>query len=400
MSSEILYTKLPKAASTQPTPFKAAVPQEQLDEFKQLLKLSKIGPPTYENLTAETRNGKFGLTREWLINAKKEWETEFNWRSVEDSINAFPNYTTKIENIDLHFIALFSDREDAVPVIFMHGWPGSVLEFLPLLSLIVKQYSPETLPYHIIVPSLPGYAFSSGPPLDKNFAMADVARFMNTLMVSLGFGETGYVAQGGDIGSRIARLLGVTYKECKAVHLNFCVMPQPEGFSVESLTPDEQVGVKRLNDFASFSSAYAREQGSRPGTIGLVLSTNPLSLLAWIGEKYLEWTDDTPPVSEILASVTLYWLTETYSRAIYPYRESYGREPVHHGTPRLYIHKPLGYSSFPREVAPVPVSWAATTGNLVWSKGHKKGGHFAAFEQPQDIKDDVEEFIAQVWKTV
>jgi len=275
---------------------------------------------------------------------------------------------------------------------------GSILEFLPLLSLMKKQYSPTELPYHLIVPSLPGYNFSSGPPLDRNYTMLEAAETLNSLMIELGFGETGYVAQGGDIGSRLSRLLGAKHQSCRAVHLNFCIMPRPESIPMESLSASEQAGVERGNIFIASENAYAKEHASRPATIGLILTTNPLALLAWIGEKFLEWTDETPSLSEIFASVSLYWLTDTCPRAIYPYRESYGPNPTHHGTPSLYINKPLGYSYFPKEVYPVPISWAATTGKLCWSKTHTKGGHFAALEEPTAMKEDLENFIAQVWK--
>ncbi|KAH8822004.1 Alpha/Beta hydrolase protein [Xylogone sp. PMI_703] len=389
------YNTIPKAAKSQPSPYRVSVPEDKLVELKQLLKLSKIGPPTYENLHADPLVGKFGLTREWLINAKSEWEA-FDWRSVEERLNFFSNYKLKIGEIDLHFIALFSENPDAVPLVLLHGWPGSILEFLSLLSLMKKQYSPKDLPFHLVVPSLPGYGFSSGPPLDHNFTMFDVAETINSLMVELGFGETGYVAHGGDIGSRVSRFLGANYAACKAVHLNFCLMPQPESIPIESLTTYERAGVERGNTFLATESAYAKAAASRPATIGLVLSTNPLALLAWIGEKFLEWTDETPSLNEILASISLYWLTDTYPRSIYPYRESYVANPTH-SAPVIYVNKPLGYSSFPKEVFPVPVSWVATAGKLCWSKVHTKGGHFTALEQPESIKEDLENFIAQVW---
>lgn len=143
-----------------------------------------------------------------------------NRRNCEKQINSFPNFTTPIKDdhgyeYTIHFIALFSQKPDAIPVAFFHGWPGSILEFLSMLNLIRKQYpKSEDLPYHIIVPSLPGYAFSSGPPTDRDCGTPDMAPVMNKLMISLGFGS-GYVAQGGDLGSFVARQLAVEYDECK-----------------------------------------------------------------------------------------------------------------------------------------------------------------------------------------
>ena len=119
--------------------------------------------------------------------------------------------------LDIHFIGFFSERQDAIPIVLLHGWPGSFLEFLPILSIAKGQYTPSTLPYHFIVPSLPGYAFSSHPPLNKDFRIEDIARFVNQLMLDLGFGS-GYVVQGGDIGSKVSRVLAAEYDACKAVH--------------------------------------------------------------------------------------------------------------------------------------------------------------------------------------
>ena len=126
----------------------------------------------------------------------------------------------KNDDFTIHFVALFSERHDAIPILMLHGWPGSFLEFLGVLALLKNRYNPSTLPYHVIIPSLPGWAFSSKPPLHRDFTCNDVAEIMNTFMLNLGFDA--YVAQGGDIGSFIARILGATYDECKAVH---CMYP-------------------------------------------------------------------------------------------------------------------------------------------------------------------------------
>jgi microsomal epoxide hydrolase len=137
---------------------------------------------------------------------------------VEKHVNSFHHWTVPIQdskgNFAIHFMGLFSANPAAVPVVMLHGWPGSFLEFLQILSILKDRYTPETLPFHIVVPSLPGYAFSSPPPLDSDFRVEDIARVVNTLMVQLGFGS-GFVAQGGDIGSKVARVLAATHRECK-----------------------------------------------------------------------------------------------------------------------------------------------------------------------------------------
>lgn len=279
----------------------------------------------------------------------------------------------------------------------LHGWPGSFLEFLPILKLLKDKYTPQTLPYHIVAPSLPGYAYSSPPPLNRNFRLMNCADIMDNLMVMLGF-SAGYVVQGGDIGSLVGRILGGTQPRAKAVHLNFCIMPDPGTVAPADINEAEKEGLARAGDFNHTGNAYSLEHATRPSTIGLVLAASPLALLTWIGEKYLAWTDEDPPLDTILESVTLYWLTECYPTSIWPYRELFSKDTwgAHHD-PALYIKKPLGYSWFPKELAPIPRAWVATTGNLVFSRQHESGGHFASLERPGVLLKDVEDFVAQVW---
>ncbi|PLB52744.1 putative epoxide hydrolase [Aspergillus steynii IBT 23096] len=389
------YGKLPPAASISPAPFTVSIPQQQLEELSTLVRLSKTAPPTYENSQPD---GRFGVTSEWLTTMRQKWLLDFDWRALEARTNSFPQFTTEIEDIKLHFLALFSEKPDAVPVVLLHGWPGSFLEFLPMLDLFRDQYTPRTLPYHFIVPSLPGYAFSSGPPLDRNYTNEDVARVVDRLMKGLGF-ESGYVAQGGDIGSMISRVLAVDYDSCKAAHLNFMMIPAaPPGISDANLSDNEKQALRRREEFLNFGKAYADEHATRPSTIGHVLSSSPLALLAWCGEKFLQWVDEPLPSQTILEFVSLYWLTETYPRSIYSYRENIDAffDPEAYRQ-RWFIRKPLGFSSFPMELTPTPKPWLEATGNVVYFKDHRKGGHFAALEKPNVLKEDLTEFIAQVW---
>lgn len=225
------FADLPSGATLQPKPFRAHVSDDALNDFKQLLKLSKIGPKTYENSIADVKDfTSFGISRDWLAETKAYWETKYDWRKTEDRINSYPNFTVPIQDaptgftFDIHFMAFFSNKADAVPILLLHGWPGSPLEFLGVLDVLRTKYTPENLPFHVIVPSLPGYAYSSGPPLDQNFNTEGIARVMDRLMVGLGFGA-GYVTQGGDIGSFVSRVLAVTADSCKAAHCK-CIILQ------------------------------------------------------------------------------------------------------------------------------------------------------------------------------
>jgi len=319
-------------------------------------------------------------------------------RKEEDHINSFPNFKTTISDddggkYDVHFAALFSTKADAIPIAFFHGWPGSFLEFLPLMDILRKKYTQETMPYHIIVPSLSGFALSSDPPLEKDWKVGDASRIMHKLLLSLGFGSSGYLVQGGDIGSMVARHIAATYTECKGMHVNFMLSKDIKSYSSpeDKISNAEKKGVERMDQFMTVGRSYADEHGTKPSTIGLVLSSSPVAQLGWIGEKFLAWSDPstTPSLNTILTDITLYWLTGCYPTSIYTYREL---------RQTLYVDKPVGYSWFPYELAPVPKAWAAKTGNMIFFRAHDMGGHFAALERPETLWSDVEEWAKIAWK--
>ncbi|KAL0632067.1 hypothetical protein Q9L58_009052 [Maublancomyces gigas] len=378
---------LPANATLSPTPFKIAIPQKDIDDLEVLLRLSKLPPPTYEGSLKQ-----YGVTNAWMKEMKAYWETSFNWRKHEAEINKLPQFTVPVKNLDgneysIHFIGIYSKNPDAVPLLLMHGWPGSFLEFLDIIPILAASTSPA---YHIIVPSLPGYAYSTQGALNKPFGMTDVAYLMNELMVGLGFGAAngGYVAQGGDIGAMLSRIQQYRYADCKAAHVNMFIAAGEH--SLEGLTEQEVINSTRLGSFRSTGSAYAQMHATRPSTIGHALASSPLALLAWVGEKLLEWTDVDPPVEKILQLVTMWWFTETFPRSIYPYRELLSADLMAPATT-----KPFGYSMFPKELVPTPKAWvdAETNGKLVWYKGHESGGHFAAMELPEVLAQDINEFV-------
>ncbi|KAJ3957909.1 hypothetical protein N0V92_005496 [Colletotrichum tropicale] len=387
------YAQPPHTPTLETSPFRLSTPPEELQELRDLVRLSKLGPRTYENSSA---GGKYGVEYAWMAEAKDRWAEGFDWTAVEARVNEYPNFKAKVIDDDgaaysIHFLGLFSQKKDAIPLMCIHGWPGSFLEFIGFLSALKAKYTPEDLPYHVIVPSLPGYAFSDSPPVDRDWVLQDSARLLHKIMVGLGF-EDGYAVQGGDIGSYTARIMARTYDACKALHLNFCAMTCPEEAADTPLEAYEREALERSDKFVKFGTA--------------------------IGEKFLTWTHETPSMDEILASVTLYWLTQTFPRGVYPYRQQEVIDDTHgsmtdaecrrvikdgakrymfHPDPKYYCEKPMGYSWFPYEIVPVPKAWAATTGNLVWYRPHEKGGHFAAYEQPEALLGDVEDFLKQVW---
>ena len=382
------FSKPPSTSKLTIKPFKAQVEQQKIDDFKTLLKLSPVANANYENSHPSVAGPRrYGMPRDWLINAKEQWLNNFDWRKHEDHINSFPNFTAEVKDDlgytqSIHFVALFSEKEDAIPLALYHGWPGSFLEFLQILDILRKTYTPKDLPYHIIVPSIPGYAYSGGPPGDVDYGLENAAEALNSLAV--GLFPQGYLAQGGDLGSMISRYQAANCAGCKGMHLNFSPIPRPEGAENLEISEVEKAALPRGLWFREQASAYSLEHGTRTATIGHALSASPLALLAWIGEKFLEWTDEDPPLELILESVSLYWFTNTFARCIYPYRGLAGDDERPRigkvggrGRQRPYVEKPSGYSFFPKELVPMPVSWVAKTANLVSSKVHSSGGHFA-----------------------
>lgn len=408
------YAHIPAGATLDIKPFTAHVPEGKLQQFRQLLELSPIAPTVFENTNA---GSLYGLTRAWLQDAKRVWLEEFDWRKHEARFNSFPSFTAAVQDsegntIDLQFLSLFSQKEDAVPIVLLHGWPSSNWQFFDLLDKLRAQYSPENLPYHVIVPSLPGYAYSSGPPVHKDYGISMAADAINSLMVGLGFGD-GYITQGGDLGSFVSRALALNYDACKGMHVNMMGIPPPSewgGNGTSALSAEEKQALEKASEAIDTGFGFALEQGTRPATIGLALSTSPLALLSWIGEKLCDFSNGQMPLDTILQSVTLYWLTDTYPRSLWHNRDM-GSRPGE--TPKImrvsvitgqsplqlpYVEKPCGYSLFAQEIVPVPRSWAEKSCNLVMFHKHERGGHTAAMERPEDLLCDIEEFVAKAWK--
>ncbi|KZL73892.1 epoxide hydrolase [Colletotrichum tofieldiae] len=372
------FATLPANASSTIEPFNVSMPDSDLKAMLDLLSLSKVGSPTWENTQPS-----FGTTHSWLAGARASWldPSAFSWRAQERWINSFPNFTLNIPlsrlsskwkadtNYDVHFVALISQHKDAVPVVLLHGFPGSFIEYLPILDLLGKRYTPETLPYHIIVPSLPGYGFSGFSPehgeasshIEFNFD--DGAEMINQLMVLLVFGRQ-YIAHGGDLGTLYARILAQDYSGCKAFDLNgLFATKEPVPPHMDEYTEQRKQRLSEAHDF--FKTGFG------------------------VGEKFRDWTDSPLPLATILTNVTLYWLTDTYPRCIYS-----NRFP---SSVPLPYDKPFGVSNFPHELVPAPKAWVEKTfPNLVFYKDYERGGHFPALEEPETMLDGLEEFIAKV----
>ncbi|KAF8324155.1 Alpha/Beta hydrolase protein [Cantharellus anzutake] len=366
-----------------PQPFMIKTPEQVLDNMKMLIKLGHLSPTTYEGTHPEAG---LGISDHWIKNAKEAWLSDFDWRAHENRINSFPNWRVNVTDDDgtiyhVHFIGAFSHEPNAVPLVLLHGWPGSIIEFLDIIPILQQSKYPS---FHIIAPSLPGYGWTSGPPPHVDLNVSGMARIVDKLVTGIGFRD--YVVQGGDIGSHVARIIGSRAQNCR---VNMFVS-KGEPATKPPLSPADEERLRKTQEFLKIGYGYGIEQGTRPSTIGQVLSSNPLASLAWIGEKVLAWTDSTPTMDTILAMVTLYWVTSSASTSLYPYRALAADDPP----PYISIKKPLGYSIFPKEILSFPAGWLAYNTNLVFVREHQKGGHFAALECPNELAQDIIEFVS------
>lgn len=393
------YSQLPFSPSVSTTPFRAHVPEEKLQHFRQLLSLSPVAPAVHENTKT---NSQYAVRRDWLLSAKEIWlnNETFSWRSHELRINSFPNFKASVidssgSTLDIQFLALFSNNTNAVPITFLHGFPGSICEFLDILDLLKAKYTPQDLPYHVIIPSLPGYGYSSSPRVEVDYTIEMAASALNNLMKGLGFGN-GYLVQGGDLGSFIARALATRHEECKGCHFTMVGVPPSALGEPEKMTQEEKDCMAKAQIFIAKDYAAAAMQATRSSTVGLVLGSSPLALLAWVGEKMIDWADEALSLGKILEGVTLYWMTDVMARGIW-----HSRELLPEKMPLLlpYVEKPCGYSLFAKELVPVPKTWAEKSCNLVFFNKHERGGHFAAMERSQELLADVEEYVRRAWKT-
>ncbi|KAF4449341.1 epoxide hydrolase [Fusarium albosuccineum] len=404
------YAKLPHPVAPEANlkPYKLEIPDKEISRLHLLLDNCEIADENWENLQ---QDGRFGVSRDWLVKAVEQWRHSYDWRCWEAEFNWFPHYTIDVRDDDgriytIRFNAIFSTRQDALPILFLHGWPGSALEYLPMLKHVTKKYpDADALPYHIIVPDLVGFGFSSRPPTDKDYDYEDNARVLVKMMHLLGFTAEngGYMTQGTDLGGALAPKMGALDSSCRLTHVNILLMPPPEGTDVNAdiqagkYTEEEIEALGRVMAFQATGSAYAAIQGTRPSTCGLAIGSSPIALLAWIGEKWLQWSDprSTPSLDHILTNVSWYWFSKCYPTSQWIYRLMV-REGANAKSGWVGVQCPLGYSWFNKESIHPPQAWRESNGVVKWFRSHDEGDHFAPIEQTevlwQDVVDMIKEF--------
>jgi pimeloyl-ACP methyl ester carboxylesterase len=378
-------------------PFHVDVPEEELVELRRRIEATRW--PSKE-LVPDRSQGVQLATIQALA---RYWETDYDWRKAEAKLNALPQFTTEIDGVDIHFIHVKSPNENALPLIMTHGWPGSVIELLdtvgPLTDPTAHGGQAEDA-FHLVLPSLPGYGFS-GEPAELGWNVGRVAQAWAELMHRLGY--TRYVAQGGDVGAAVTDAMGRQAPEgLLGIHMNLLVTvlagPQP------AESEQERAAADQLATFRESGFGYFLEMATRPQTIGYALLDSPVALAAWMldhdTDSYYKisraFVDGEPAGNlirdHIVDNVTLYWLTGTGASAARSYWED-GQALAQaraSGQAPPEVSRPVGYTTFPGEIWRTPRSWVENSyPNLTYFNEVDKGGHFAAWEQPQLFSEEV-----------
>jgi epoxide hydrolase len=347
----------------------------------------------------EDTGWEYGIPLDYLRVLVDSWRHDYDWRTHEARLNELPNFRTTIDGQSIHFMHVRSEHADAVPLLLVHGWPGSVVEFLDVLPRLTD---PEAHggtaadAFHVVIPSLPGYGFSE-PTRTRGWDVTRIARAFIVLMVRLGYDR--YGAQGGDWGAQVVTRIGALDPEhCTAIHLNMPIAVPP----VEKvpLTDADKADLAAMRRFQRDESGYAHEQGTKPQTLGVALNDSPAGLLAWIVEKFRTWSDcDGDPErvftrDQLLTNVTVYWVTQTIASSVRLYREHQHAVPSEEK--QQYVGVPTGVARYPKEVVRFPRSWVERSYNVTHWVDMPRGGHFAAMEQPALFTDDVRSFFRTV----
>jgi pimeloyl-ACP methyl ester carboxylesterase len=373
-------------------PFQITIPEEDLAELRR--RVASVRWPSKELVTDRSQ----GVQLATIQALARYWTTEYDWRRCEARLNALPQFKTEIDGEDVHFIHVKSPHENALPLMLTHGWPGSIIEMLeaigPLTDPTAHGGRAEDA-FDLVVPSVPGYAFSA-EPTELGWSAGRVAQAWGKLMPRLGY--TRYVAQGGDVGAAVTDAMGRQAPDgLIGVHMNLFVpaLVNPSAFPVES--DEERAAADAINTFRTTGNAYLIEQNTRPQTIGYALLDSPVALAAWMldhdSDAYYKiasaFVDGKPSGNltrdHILDNITTYWLTGTGASAARSYwegaRAGAAAAATGHAPPPVLL--PVGFTTFPGEIWRTPRSWVEQAYPAIgYYNQVDKGGHFAAWEEP------------------
>jgi pimeloyl-ACP methyl ester carboxylesterase len=371
-------------------PFRIDIPDADLADLRDRLHRTRWPEP--ECVDDWSQGIPLAYTRELA----SYWAGEYDWRAREAALNRFDQFTTDIDGLNIHFIHQRSPHDDALPLVITHGWPGSIVEFQKVIGPLTDptRYGGRAEDaFHVVCPSLPGYSFS-GKPSATGWGVDKTAAAWETLMTRLGYDR--YGAQGGDWGAAVTTGIGINGGHCAAIHLN---MPLGTPARTDNPTEEEKKALAAAKHYSDWDSGYSKQQSTRPQTLGYGLTDSPAGQLAWIVEKFWAWTDcDGHPENvlsrdEMLDNVMLYWLTASAASSARMYWQSFRKSSL---LSSGRVELPTGIAAFPKEVMPAPRPWCESRYHITHWTDMPRGGHFAAFEQPELFVDDVRTFFAQV----
>ena len=380
------------------TPFRIDIPQQALDDLR--ARLAGTRWPEAETVDDWSQ----GVPLAYLRELCDHWADGYDWRATERRLNDLPQFRAELDGLGIHFLHVRSPHPDAFPVVLTHGWPGSIVEFLKVIGPLTDPTShggTAADAFHLVCPSLPGYGFSD-KPARPGWGVQRIAGAWIRLMARLGYAR--YGAQGGDWETSISTSIGQQDPEHVAgIHLTPPLAP-PDPATFDDLTDRERAALASLEHAAEWESGYSQEHATRPQTIGYALADSPAALCAWIVEKLWAWTDHDGRLEsvltrdELLDNVMLHWLPGTGASSARLYWESIRQvNQWISGPARDTVTVPTGCSIFPRELQRPSRRWASKRFlDIRWWNELDKGGHFAAFEQPELFVDEVRAFFRLV----
>jgi pimeloyl-ACP methyl ester carboxylesterase len=392
------------AAPTEIRSFTIELAQDELDDLRRRIAATRW--PSKELVDDRSQ----GVQLATLQALARYWAEEYDFGRIEERLNALPQFTTELDGVEIHFIHVRSQHEDALPLIMTHGWPGSVIELLETIGPLtdpIAHGGKEEDAFHLVLPSLPGYGFS-GEPAEVGWYTGRTAQAWAELMHRLGY--TRYVAQGGDQGAAVTDdLAHQSPAGLAGVHLNLLRSALGSTANLPAESDQEKAALEAITTFKTSGFGYFLEQSTRPQTIGYALLDSPVALAGWMldhdTDSYYKiagaFVDDKPTGGltrdTVLDNVTLYWLTGTGASAARSYWEGGRAAALAAGKPPPAVTVPVGFTTFPGEIFLAPRSWAETVyPTLSYFNEAGRGGHFAAWEEPQLFADEVRAAFKEV----
>ena len=378
------------------TPFEIVVPDAAINDLKTRLQNTRL-PDQISETTWE-----YGTDKTYLTELIDYWENEFDWKEQERTLNEFDHFKTEIDEIEMHFIHQRSEHPNAIPLMIVHGWPGSISEFSKIIDPLVDPVAyggSASDAFHVITPSLPGFGFSSAPT-QPGYSPEKIAHILAALMEKIGYQR--YAIAGGDWGAIINRYLAFNYPDrLIGLHSNMMLAGPPTDREQRAdVTQVEETARAARGAYMQNERAYQQIQGSKPQTLGYGLNDSPTGLAAWIVEKFHGWTDMPQGATgyldnhftkdELLTNIAIYWFTGTITSSTRIYYEN-SKTPIE--TPLGFINVPTGAAIFPAEIFVTPRAWAEAAYDLRHWSVMSEGGHFAALEKPDLYLNDLQIFF-------